>query len=331
MLTAQQRNWCRPAFLIAGLSLLGCGPNPDGSDSEPGRPGTDEPECADFRPHGLKQAGDTTPFGVAPGNFYQCFYFKSPWKQNVQGTSVEPLSTDSGVAHHMLLYSVPDALDDGGFDACTGVHDGGTIIPALGIDKLPRDVGFEIEAGPERRFLLEVHYINLGTNAVPDRTGLRLCTSRTPRPRTASLALLGSEAITLPPQSRGTAQGFCFPGREGAETSEIEVYVIAPHMHLRGASAEVLVHRANGRVDPVFDQPYDYANPLDHPVSFRIGPNDFLETRCNYANPTTDWVPFGADPFTSEMCYLFTLAHPPRALWNAAGWSFSGASNACMF
>jgi hypothetical protein len=290
---------------------------------------SEEVDCVDFRAHGRSGASDETPFMVPAGENYHCFYFHGPWDKPIQGVRVDPLTGTKGVAHHLALYSVPTRHVDGSSEPCLGLGSDGTLIPAFGLESLPSDTGFAVPAGKGRSFLLELHYINTG-EPIEDRTGVRLCTARTPRPRTATLTWLGTEQIELAPGRTGTATGSCTPLRAGAKADEpIELYMLSPHMHQLGRRNKTVIRRASGATETLLDAPFDYADPLAHSVQAKLEPGDSIGTTCTYDNSTSGTVLYGPSVY-DEMCYTFALAYPAGALDNTS-LSLVGAENTCFW
>jgi hypothetical protein len=303
--------------------------SPGSAAAPPNADPDSELDCTEFRAHGGTSADDETPFEVPSGENYHCFYFDGPWDKAVQGVRVDALLGTKGLVHHVLLYSLSTPRKNGSSEACIGFHVDGTLIPGLGLERLPSDTGFEIQAGQGKGFLLEMHYINTGEPAV-DRSGVRLCTAKKPRPRTATLTWLGSELIDLAPGRTGTATGSCTPLRAGATANQpIEIYMLSPHMHQLGRRSTTVIQRVSGATETVLDTMFDYTDPRSHAVQAKLEPGDTIETTCTYDNSTSSQVLFGPS-VSDEMCYTFALAYPPGALDNPS-LNLVGGQNTCFW
>lgn len=296
----------------------------------------DDEDCVELRAHGAQTPGDDSPFEVPPGESYFCFSFASPWPDAVQGVRHEPLARGEAVHHH-LLYDAPALAEDGSFETCSGSHPNATLIPGWEPDNpdfpIAADVGFALPYGNERMFTLEIHYINTSDEPALDRSGVRVCATRTPRPHTASVTWLGTENIGgifgVPPGQVTTVSGTCTPGRKGLDpTDSIHVLGSLPHMHALGRHMKTIVHRKGGLDVVLLDAPFDSGDPRGVATALAIEPGDTLETQCTYDN-TTDW-PVAFGPLsTQEMCFNFVIAYPAGALDNPS-FSFSGALNTCL-
>jgi hypothetical protein len=298
--------------------------------------GTDD--CRELLVHGQSSAEDSSPFMVPPGETYQCFYFRSPYPDRVQGTGFGSVLDNVRVIHHWLLYDLRVAHADGAVEACLGTHPDGAVLSgwAAGAEdaRFPDAVGIAIPWGPEGRFVLEVHYSNSSGSAQPDRSGARVCATRKRRPHTASISWLGTENIGgplgIPPRQVTTVSGTCLPGRAGFVPDQvIHTMTVMPHMHSLGRRMELTVHRANGYLESLLDVPFDAANQVGRDIPTDLAPGDTLETRCTFDNVTD--LPVAWGPSTSqEMCYAFVLAYPAGALDHPMP-SFAGAQNTCFW
>ena len=272
-----------------------------------------------FRAHGQKVPGDTTPFPVPAGtqNLYQCFYFKAPWNVPMHGLSFKSVDVNEAVVHHWLLYATV-AKPDGGMDPCVGIHPDTALLAgwAPGADDwyMPPDVGMVLPTGNDGYFMLEVHYYNgTGQNHV-DKAGVEVCATPNLKKNSATVSWLGTQLISLPARSKGSAIGICDPRDDLGPITILRTW---PHMHKLGRGLRTEITRSGGTNKqmlvnvPNFDFEYQYGYPTEPSVV--INPGDTLTTTCDYDNTTAGAVGFG--PATEqEMCYNFVVAYPASAL-----------------
>ncbi len=85
-------------------------------------------------------------------------------------------------------------------------------------------------------------------------------------------------------------------------------------MNTQGRSARLSVNRAAGPTELLYDEPFDSAYQVSHPLASVIAPGDTLTTTCSYASS----VSYGAD-VDDELCYFDVLHWPAHALVNESG------------
>jgi hypothetical protein len=290
----------------------------------------------ELRAHGGQSPTDTTPY-VAPtgGDHYEIFYFTPPWKEKVHVTRIEPIIDNAAVLHHWLLYQEEgNASGSGTHKSDTGLQSGAAALLsgwAPGNDSLPipRHVGLQTITGSSR-YGIELHY---NTSANPpnrnDRSGARLCLTKTLREHEASVHWLGTQAIVLLPGINKSATGICTPMVTGG-TSHIIAH--SPHMHKMGRHAKTTVKRKmGGKEEVLWDAPFSFDDQQIFPVKNAdreqlIYPGDVLTTTCTYEEGGTNT--FG--PGTSqEMCYNFVVAWPAGSLSNGST-GIVGGKNTCI-
>jgi hypothetical protein len=172
---------------------------------------------------------------------------------------------------------------------------------------LPKHVGLDLGPG---RFILEMHYNNIGKPATPDRSGARLCTTQALRPETAMLSWLGSQLFSIPPGADDhPVAGRCKP----AAKAPIHLLTIWPHMHSLGRRMSVRLDRADGTSKTVFDMPFSAESQRQYPFPMLLQPGDSLLTTCYFDNPNPYAVTIG-DRVSDEMCNNFIVAYPAGAL-----------------
>ncbi|HMI91283.1 MAG TPA: hypothetical protein VK509_07965 [Polyangiales bacterium] len=284
--------------------------------------------CYQVRAHDLEVAGDQTPFRVANGEFYSCFYFDVPWAGSSQAVTIRSLDTPR--VHHWQLYHVIEPHEDG--QIIRRASDCGyDLREALGVyshseereQRMPEGVGLALPApGGEHGLLLEIHYYNTGEET-PDDTGVEICTAKTPREHVAGIAGLGPSFFVLPPGKETSVSSVCTPpGNE-----DIHVFRSFPHMHSWGVHMETAIARADGSSDVMLDVPFDFNNQVMVDTPVVVHPGDRLNTRCDYVNDSarTIYSGFSVD---SEMCNHFVYAWPVGAISNG---TVNGIPTFCAF
>lgn len=285
-------------------------------------------ESYEFRAHGVGQPGDTTPYNVSQnlpsGNKYECFHFNAPWgNDTVLGTNFIPITGDTRTLHHWILYGKDSANGSNGSIGNCG--DKGYFVQgwAPGGEEavLPADVGMQMPKGASASFTLEVHYNNASrVTDSTDRSGVRVCVTRTPRTHTAAVHWLGTENIGglqgIGPGQGGTATGTCDPSGSTPAT----ILSVSPHMHQMGTHMTTVITRAGGGTEMLHDGAFQFANQIDYPKTppVIINPGDTLRTTCTYQNSGTSSIRFGPNT-EDEMCYNFVLAYPVGSLASASG------------
>jgi len=288
----------------------------------PDAPTDDGTDCTELRAHGQQTPQDTSPFAHTPllpfpEEFYFCFFFNSPWSKPVQGLQFATIIDNSHVLHHWLLYQNSRSTTDGSSSLCDGQHPGEALVtgwaPGHNDLQLPADVGLEL-APPTGSYVLEIHYNNPSAQPFQDRSGIRICATKSFRPKTASITWAGTERIDIPARSQANASGMCRPGRLGLNaTDPIHVFAAWPHMHKTGTHMLTVINRASGGQETLVDKPFSFDSQVTYDVSAVVNPGDSLFTTCSYDNTTAGTIGFGPST-TQEMCYDFLYAYPAHAL-----------------
>ncbi|HEX4335654.1 MAG TPA: hypothetical protein VH062_07040 [Polyangiaceae bacterium] len=282
-------------------------------------------DCTDyyqFTAHDGQTPDDTDPYPVPSntandGNQYTCFYFDPPYKPDSEGLWFYPIIKNTAVLHHWLLYATDAKTHANGTTApCQAVEPGAYLIagwaPGASPTQLPADVGLALPTGPNAGFILEVHHFNPNPS-VPqtDASGVKFCTApANTRPHTAGVHFTGSEGICLNPNAQTEVSGVCNPIQTQGDIHIVNVW---PHMHKLGTRMSVTITRADGTMETVHDQPFDFNAQISYPKDVVIHPGDSMQTNCYYDNTTAAKVPFGENT-QDEMCYGFITAWPIGAL-----------------
>ncbi|HKU42624.1 MAG TPA: hypothetical protein VJR89_30910 [Polyangiales bacterium] len=313
--------------------------------SQPTMPVEDKPRptqagvtCYKFASHGQPQPGDTSPYGVIPGEHYVSFYYTAPWKEPSELVSWRTLYDNRKVLHHWLFYSTVGATMDGTFAPSIGTHigDAANLFAGWAVGgndvNMPPEVGLKLPA-PGEGLLLEWHYYNASAAPVEDRSAVELCTVPAGTLKhTASMTWLGTEnfngPLGMPPRVESKFSGTCLPGRAGMAGDEpIHIFTLWPHMHTYGRHMRSVVNRVDGKTEEVFNKPFDFNYQITYDAGIDLYPGDTITSTCTFMNTSDANVAFG--PSTEqEMCYQFAFAYPAGALENGTI-SLVGATNTC--
>lgn len=305
-------------------------PTPDGGLPPDDGPPADS-TCYTLRAHGASQPGDTTPYTVS-NQHYACFYFDMPWADGAQGVYFgSEFDEHPELVHHWVMYLDQAGNQPDGFvESCTGLHPSSPTMvagwaPGSDNNDLPPDVGMHLSP-PNRKVFVEFHFFHDGVSPpVQTTSGVKICTANQPRANTATISLLGTELISVPPKATGTASGTCIPQYNG----EIHVVRSWPHMHQIGTGMKTEVFFANGTTQMLGPWKFDFNSQVSYPTPLLLNPGDRLVTTCEYLNPGDATVTTGTAS-ESEMCFNFVTAYPAGALAskNILGGSSSATSSA---
>jgi len=294
-----------------------------------------QPTCFDFRNHGEPVAGDTSKYGVIPGEHYVCSHYSLPWNEPAELVSWETLYDNKAIVHHWLAYSVPvGGAVDGQFEACIGTHllQDAQLVAGWAVGG--QDVAFPADTAlrmpdAEREFLIEWHYFNSSGVEQMDGSGVRLCVlPQGTRPNLAGITWLGTENFNgpagMPPGQVSEFSGTCV-NNSGAP---IHIVRLWPHMHTWGRRMKSVVTRVDtGADENVFEMPFDFSYQVSYEASVDLQPGDSITSTCTFDNQSASPVAFG--PSTEqEMCYQFAFSYPAGALDNGV-LSLVGATNTC--
>ena len=267
-------------------------------------------ECDMVQFHARNDANGTK-FNVPAGEQYYCFGFHQDWGTGTQGLAFYPNIDNRQVIHHWLLYKAISPQINGSNNACLGFHPDGELLagwaPGAMPTFMPAHVGVDLGGGD---YILEVHYNNTGA-PTQDASGVTVCKAKQPRPETATVSWLGTEAIILPPM----AKGLQVPSNCKPNITDRPIHIIRswPHMHRLGRHMKADIHRADGTVDPLFNVDFDFNSQWGYDTPAVLNAGDWVQTTCTFDNDTPNVVTFG-EQTSNEMCYNFTYAYPARAL-----------------
>jgi hypothetical protein len=293
--------------------------------------------CYQFRNHGQPNPGDTTPYGVIPGEHYVSFFYSAPWTEPTELVSWRTIYDNQKVMHHWLLYSTL-GVADGTFAPSIGTHigDAAELVAGWAVGgndvHMPPDVGLQLPA-PGAGLLLEWHFYNTTGAEAEDSSAVEICTVPAgSQKHTAGMTWLGTENFNgpfgMPARMKSEYSGTCLPSREGMNaTDPIRIFTFWPHMHNYGRHMKTVINRVDGKNEEIFDKPFDFNYQITYPATIDLNPGDTITSTCTFMNTSDLNVAFG--PSTEqEMCYQFAFSYPVRALSNGV-LSLVGATNTC--
>jgi hypothetical protein len=327
----------------AGEDKSQCAPPSSATPDAGTEPGESDEASADDCEVGFELRaynGTGEKFPIPPeDDHYECFYFKAEVDAETLATSMTPLLDDTRVLHHWLLFAADneDEAPSGTHARCDGIHPGAYLmaawLPGTPALVMPKDVGMEMPSGPKAQFILENHYNNTARyQGASDNSGVRVCATNKPKSQHAAIHWLGSETITLAPNSVGSTEATCTPSSK----EPINIMGVIPHMHKLGRHVTMTVMRKDGSTESLHDATFEFENQTYYPKSLVLQPGDRVRTKCEYMNDTRSVVTLG-ESTTSEMCYMFTLAYPVGSMNTGGNYRnpFTGAPfvqgpNRCM-
>jgi hypothetical protein len=304
---------------------------------------TAEETCYDFKVHGGNVVDDSK-FDIAPGEFYEQFYYKVPWPAGSVATAYATVTDNAQVLHHWLLFSTNEQQPE-------GAHITAPLPTLIGVDPVllagwavggpnveaPEGVGFVLPE-PGRTINVQWHFYNSTPSMQSDGSSLQVCTvPKESRENYANVTWAGTEDLNgnvwfggagMPPKQESTFTTTCTPGRKGlAADQSIHIFSFEPHMHRIGKRMSTSLKHLDGTMEMVFDKPFSFGNETHYPVDVELKPGESLVTSCTFNNDTDRGVPFGESSDT-EMCYQFTWAYPAFAMSNGAA-SILGVQDTC--
>lgn len=267
-------------------------------------------KCQKFLAHG-GGANDTSKFkvGIQRDGYFN-FTFVPPWKQTVYGVVARPITDNTKVLHHWLLFqdNVPGVAT--GAVRSSGAHPGGQLLHGWAPGGEPLNlrraqaqgadgtVGIEL---PATTYTVEYHYNSDDPNA-EDQSGVEVCWQEEKPKYLAGLSWLGWDQWAIPAQ---TWEGTCRP----TSNQPITILGVSPHMHLAGKHMKAIINRKDGSKETLHDAPFNFEFQVSYDKFVVLQPGDSITTTCEYDQPMAFGESTGA-----EMCYLFTMAYPKGAL-----------------
>ncbi|AKT40931.1 hypothetical protein [Chondromyces crocatus] len=248
---------------------------------------------------------------------YRCFIIDPQLANDAYMIASEVIPGDQRVVHHAILYALDDesaeqaAADKDNQDNRPGYPCfGGAGVNARWLvgwapggraTTYPEGTGIKLEAG--RKAVLQVHY-NLSNGPMPDRTrvDLKLAPSVD---KEAAVTPLPALNLNLPPgQERAEASfQFTLP----AQTPEITIYGVGPHMHTLGKTMDVSAVRGDDEtcLARVTNWNFHWQSNSFYTTPIRVRGGDTLKITCGFdttrrTEPTT-W----GEGTEDEMCIAF--------------------------
>jgi hypothetical protein len=275
------------------------------------RPAESECEYLELR---AKNDAAGSPYKVPTGDVVQCFLIDAGFDAPTQALEFKAMVEHPELVGHMVLRTWGRSDVRGPLISCSEGNETYAMVAvwAPGMDDwyYPADMGVDLGRG---LFSLEVRYVNTSSTEVDDSSGMRVCTTKKLRPRTASMSWLGNQVFVVPGSvSNYPVSGSCTPQNQ---TEPIHILRVAPYMNALGKRATMQIDRIDGSMDVLFDKPHAplQNNSYDVPATVRVG--DTVLSTCYYDNPSPSAVSVGVRN-GNELCHFFVLAYPAYALVN---------------
>lgn len=286
------------AWIEAGAPNGACGTtdeeNAAGNEQEFAWP----EECEEFYEIRARDSGGQPHIVKANEEKTIDFEIPVPWAGQgsgpVQALAIKPIANNKRVVHHWILF-----------------HDGFNFITSWSPGKQPEtfadDVGVYMPT--EGTFRLNMHYYNVGNpNDEPDESGVEVCLTRKPRPKTATTKMFGPFLFSINGRGRTTIDQTCtYQG-----TQPVHLITSSPHMHSYGVHAKFEILRTDGSVQVLDDTPFNWEDQKISKVDAVLNQGDEVRTTCVYENNTGLPVFFGQSS-TDEMCFNFARYYPMGA------------------
>jgi len=300
-----------------------------------------EPQSSEWQlgqPDYLLQYGEPYYF-EAGDDVYRCFPIKLNNTEEIQISAIEVLPDNPEIVHHVLLFlandkGVPardlDSQEDGpGYTCFGGPGDGGFRViagwaPGQIPQVMPDDVGMTIPA--DATLIMQVHY-HYSTNPGHDQTKIGIHQSQTQRSKELQLLPLVNQNFVIPAGKKdhlvemSVTLPFSF---------WLDLYTIAPHMHLLGKDISVEARYPDGSEECLVHVPdwdfnwqrfYTYEEPLHLPqlttLTLRCTFDNSAENPFNPNSPPLN-VGWGEET-TDEMALAFIGVVAPFQLLEAEG------------
>jgi Copper type II ascorbate-dependent monooxygenase, C-terminal domain len=260
---------------------------------------------------------------------YMNVRFAAPWQGTAYGVLMRPVIDNEQVIHHWLLFQDAAPGAPTGAVKSNGAHPGGQLVSGWAPGGAPVDlrasgVDVGLELPGDTTYTVEFHY-NSTDAAATDASGVEICVSKTRPANIAALSWLGHDNLATAGDNggpRNTWTGTC------AHKSQQPVHILSvwPHMHLQGRHMKATIKRANGALETLHDEAFDFNYQVMYPKRVTLMPGETITTECSYAQPMS----FGQGT-SAEMCYLFTMAYPRGALVDDGWWgSVAHGNSACL-
>ena len=211
--------------------------------------------------------------------------------------------------HHTVL--TQGATQDEGVFPCGAGTNGENMLYGSGVgteeEFLPPGVAVKLSAGD--KLLLNLHLFNASGSVLTGVSGVEVQRiDPADVVHEARSVLAGTVSIAIPPQSEGSATGYC------TIPSNVTIFGIGPHMHQLGTHMKVTALRDGGDSEVVHDAAYTFDDQRHYELSpfVELEAGDQVQVDCTYDNPTQQLVTFG-DSSTAEMCFAGLFLYPASA------------------
>lgn len=285
------------------------------------------------------------PYTMEPGpDQYRCFPVAIGNTEDIQLKALDILPGNPAVVHHVLVFldttNAALTLDDGeagpgytcfGGPGTNSIRLLGAWAPGMVPIEMPDDVGLSVPAGSSLVFQVHYHSNGLLEN---DSTQIGLYFSETQRSKEMQMLPFANIDFTIPAGDPAyeVGQSVTLPN-----WLDIELYAVAPHMHLLGSSMTAKVTYNDGSETCLIDVPrwdfdwqrfYEYPEPMTIPGGSTLSFSALYDNSSdNPNNPNTPPanVSFG-EATTDEMSILFiAITAPINLIKGQDGWRWPWA------
>ncbi|MET0594147.1 MAG: hypothetical protein ABW133_15710 [Polyangiaceae bacterium] len=305
-----------PAFVACGSSEpnnnqpepppaadAGTNPPPTGEMPDSGQPGTPDsgqppigdPSVSDWK---TLLTGDWT---MAPGTEgYICVR-----KTLEEDTFVKVFDAINppGTHHTLLTIGEPDAPD--GTAPCGAGTNRTQSVFGSGVGNVPltfpKDVAFKMKKG--QQLLLNLHLFNTTASPINGTSGTKFKTI-VDAPVQAEGLLAGTIRLDLPPAATTTSIGYC------TMSIDSTLFAVSQHMHVLGVHEKMVLERASGGEQLLFDGPYNFEEQRYYEITpVEVKKGDKVRVECTHNNTTANRVTFGESTL-QEMCFAGLYRYP---------------------
>jgi cytochrome c5 len=233
-------------------------------------------------------------FVARKGQYYQDFMFTPPWKGDLQAVGFRAIVDNKSVLHHYIVYQNNAFLV--GWSPGKNDH------------VMPSDIGVFMPASGQLK--MTVHYYNEdGTGQEQDESGVEVCLTKKPRPKTAAVMPFAANPVVPAGANKLEIKSTCTVQAK----EPVTIITSSPHMHGLGVGAKFSVQRANGQTEVMHDKPFNFEEQTTYGINTTVNNGDRITTTCVYSNSTNARVSFGTNT-EDEMCFNFALYYPMCAM-----------------
>ncbi len=311
----------------AGASTSTAGASGNGNGTVNGTPNDSWNVMSNLDANGLliKPAADqgfqvqTPTFQLDPGQeVFKCFHTALPTGAGEFDVGDWESQMAPG-SHHFILYKTDsDFAAPGQFDSfgCTVGPTGGSWIYSAAVPHthltMPDGVAIPIAANQKVQF--DMHYINLGSDALQAHVTLNATKVKAAQFQRAQSQVSFNTAINIPPNGMQTVGGDCPPA------ANANYFMMLTHTHRRGIDASIKRKLADGSLGETLVHTTNWDSPdnilWENPPYLTFKAGEKFHYQCVYKNDRPTATTVGVSAQNNEMCmaitYFFPASTPPQ-------------------